>query len=761
MQEPPIQESSPQETSLKETSLQETSLQETSLQEPPLQEPSLQETSLKGSSFRDVDSEILPPELESDEEFVWPWDEEIPNIHEFRLSVQSLLRGSDRDMLEAASEVLTGIQGTMSKAWAIEVMKEIFSRFGLEFKHTMYDEVATPRWSMVDLAEELQRSQEVEDQSEDELEDQFVGDALEILEEVEEESNSHEDSEEKVQDEPEMPDKMQVDVSEKLSEIGRDAESEKSNPKVEDEDSETKWQTPPQTPRESFDESCCISCSPSRFPGGHALSRSIPTPPTSPPAFIFQPNSTVRSETTFDSSTPSASIIPETPKKSFTISIFSNLKKRFRRTSKKLRISIIGRVRPATPEQEPSHPSPQQALSKHPLVDKVNEDPQTVLRGPTLKLNRMSDIIVPLTDEERSEIDRRRARESKLTEDFDLVVRLGTIRTPRASLTLTEMDTLSDLPAGAIDRSTIPPIPMVEPEYLKNSSPEAGPSSASEGLSRSDSNRIPPRRRLNVLNRRTTLPAKKDELQPQPPRPIRNLLSENNLKILNSRMGPRLPPIHGSPIPSVIRPSTASSRRKKVPSERSMSISDRMASSLAAGPRRRPSQGRRYPSMDYFPLAQTTALGLMGGRIGVVQMGSAYKANKILGDVVLLVPENQTPKRRRRSLHRYVSSPIPPSSRGSITKVERLRGEKLPVEPLIRSRRPSMASRRASMDYIMEGMEDGPMRSNNYTKPMEQRRPSVDLRRSNTDRSGRSGTEDQRTSMDFNRPKSNGAVWII
>ena len=369
-------------------------------------------------------------------------------------------------MLEAASEVLTGIQGTMSKAWAIEVMKEIFSRFGLEFKHTMYDEVATPRWSMIDLSEEVQPSQEVEDQSEDELEEQFGGDALEILEEVEEDSNSHNDSEEKVQDEPEMPDKMHVDVSEKLSQIEQDAESEKSNPKVEEEDSETKWQTPPQTPRESIDESCCIPCSPSRFTGGHSFSRSIPTPPTSPQAFIYQPNSTVKSETTFDSSTPSASIIPETPKKSFTISIFSNLKKRFRRTSQKLRISIIGRVRPPTPEREPSHPSPKQTLSQRPLVDMVNEDPQTVLRGPTLKLNRMSDIVVPLTDEERNEIDRRRARESKLTEDFDLVVRLGTIRTPRASLTLTEMDTLSDLPAGAIDRSTIPPIPMVEPEYL-------------------------------------------------------------------------------------------------------------------------------------------------------------------------------------------------------------------------------------------------------------------------------------------------------
>ena len=729
--------------------------------------------------MQDVESEILPPEpessespenpespksLESDEVLVWPWDEETPNVHEFRLSVQSLLRGSDRDMLEAASEVLTGIQGTMSKAWAIEVMKEIFSRFGLEFKHTMYDEVATPRWSMIDMGEEEEALQEVEDLPED----LPVGDALEIVEEVdEEEANSRNNSEEKVQEDFQTQDKMEVDKSENPTHIEQDGESEKSHPKVEEEDSEievTKWQTPPQTPRESIDDSCCIPCSPSRFSGGNPFSRSIPTPPISPPAFIFKPNPTVESEITYESTTPSTSIVTEAPKKSFSISIFSNLKKRFRRTSTKLRISIIGRAPPPPAEPEPSHPSPKQPLSKRPSADVINEDPRTVLRGPTLKLNRMSDMTLPLTDEERNEIARRRARESKLTEDFDLVVRLGTIHTPRASLALTEMDTLSDLPPGAIDPSTIPPIPMVEPEYFKNPSPEAGPSSGSEGLNRSDSNRIPPRRRskrLNMLNRRTRPSSRPEEdiSQPQSPHPIRNVLSEKNLRILNSRISPRPPLIPGSPIP---RSTTGSTRRKKVPTERSMSISDRMASPLAVGIRRRVSQGRRYPSMDYFPLAQTTPLGLMGGRIGVVQMGSAYKANKILGDVVLLVPENQAPKRRRHSLHRYVSSTIPSSSRGSITKVEKVRGEKLPVEPLIRSR-PSISSRRASMEQITESMEDSPVRGNNYSKPVEQRRPSVDLRRSSTEggRSGRRGSEDQRSNLDFNRPKSNGAVWII
>ena len=115
---------------------------------------------------------------------------------------------------------------------------------------------------------------------------------------------------------------MQVDESEKPTQIEQDGESEKSHPKGEEEDSEIevgKWQTPPQTPRESIDGSCCISCSPNRFSGGNRFSRSIPTPPTSPQAFVFKPNHTVESDITFASTTTSASIIPETPKKSFSI----------------------------------------------------------------------------------------------------------------------------------------------------------------------------------------------------------------------------------------------------------------------------------------------------------------------------------------------------------------------------------------------------------------------------------------------------------
>lgn len=56
-------------------------------------------------------------------------------------------------------------------------------------------------------------------------------------------------------------------------------------------------------------------------------------------------------------------------------------------------------------------------------------------------------------------------------------------------------------------------------------------------------------------------------------------------------------------------------------------------------------------------------------------MGSASKANKILGDMVLIVPEPVTMGRRRRG----VRAPSLKSAR-SVKKVEKLRGERLAVE---------------------------------------------------------------------------------
>jgi hypothetical protein len=131
--------------------------------------------------------------------------------------------------------------------------------------------------------------------------------------------------------------------------------------------------------------------------------------------------------------------------------------------------------------------------------------------------------------------------------------------------------------------------------------------------------------------------------------------------------------------------------------------------------------------MDYFPLAQTTSLGLRGGKIGVVQMGSASKANKILGHVVLVVPEHQereARRKRRRSFPRVVETIPSHAPYGSINKVERLRGEKLPVEPYSRwtsmTRRTSIAK---SMEEIMETYEQSQQSAAASAAPSEDKQP--------------------------------------
>jgi hypothetical protein len=58
-------------------------------------------------------------------------------------------------------------------------------------------------------------------------------------------------------------------------------------------------------------------------------------------------------------------------------------------------------------------------------------------------------------------------------------------------------------------------------------------------------------------------------------------------------------------------------------------------------------------------------------------MGSPSKANKILGDAVLMVPEKDGRKRRTRG-----REATPSVASGSIAKVEKLRGERITVDSL-------------------------------------------------------------------------------
>ena len=664
------------------------------------------------------------------------WEEpDSPRVREFRLSVQSLLRGSERerDIMELAGEALDGLPERMSKAWAVDVVREIFSNFGLEFQRAQFDEVATPRWSMMEpsiIEEGDEEDEEEEEEEEEELEEteteiKPMGEMF--LQEDPEEEQYH-DAQLHPSDEPAEPEHQ--DDS--------------------DVDDSREWETPPHTPPETDDEGCCI-------PSLKRLSRQTQphtlTPPVSPPSTFSKPAPVTDSEKEQGSITPVPSLGPVSPKRS---SFIQSIRKRLSKTSIKFRITR--RIRSLTPEP-PVPAAPMKEKRARRSSKASTEDIQTVLEGPVLKLNRMSDMSLPLTAAERKEMDRRRAHESKMTEDFDLVLRLGTLRNPPASPTSQDMEAYfpmgdgSSLPA---ELQEIPPVPMIEPEYF--TSPTSPRSQATE-IRHTISSGSRTSRPRSV--RRTRTPPRRKSVQntgPVPVRPfipMRNVLSENNLRLLNASMSSSVRP-QLSPAPISPPPVTGFRRRKLIPSDDS-SINSRNipVPPIATAARRRSSQrsahGRRfYPSMDYFPLAQTTALGLKGGRIGLVQMGSPRKANKILGDVVLIVPEREYSIKRRRRSRRDVGPGIAKrgsvgptmSTSGSRAKVERLRGEKLPigtfgdereftkanVERLVS--RPSMERNYTNIDGYIDGRPGVDQRPSIEQRPSMEYRPSMDGRRS-------------------------------
>jgi hypothetical protein len=629
----------------------------------------------------------------------WLWektkDDDGITIQEFRLSVQSLLTGLDRERLDTASDVLSGVRDGQSKSWALDVMKDIFNRFGLDFRRSMYESSAGSK-SMGDHSDG--RSSKDQPSSDDEpLQDETAGEELQLVA---------------------VPSFTVSKLDVLMEDDEREDQSDHQNPEDdEDDDSQDEypdWRTPPQSPPPSIEDRLCIPCNLRRFSTSSArrsstsqkpsATRSIPSPPSSPPqvqvanpAPAALPQEKIPSHDKDEHARPPPHDAFSTRPKSF----IKNLGKRIRTTSMKLRVSIINRAPPLTmamlsPVLPPPIPKRSSKRNLHEAATTMTSaSNQQIYGGPTLKLNRLSDVTLPLTPEERNEIARRRARESKLTEDFDLVVRLGTMRAgSRSSMAFTDgMDSVGEqVPVGA-NIASLPEIPMVEPEYL----------SKVTGADL-DTERVPPRRRISskfsTLSRRSSTKSNRSSSSPIPV--VRNVLSESNLRIHTARTSSQRSTIEDS-IPSA-PPSRTSFRHRITPTPGRRSRSPSPAASL-----NRRVTTRRYPSMDYFPLAQTTALGLRGGKIGVVQMGSASKANKILGDVVLIVPEHQereARKKRRRSFSRTVETIPSHAPYGSINKVERLRGEKLPVEPYSRwtsmTRRTSIAK---SMEEIMETYE--------------------------------------------------------
>ena len=666
------------------------------------------------------------------------FSEEIPAIQEFRLSVQSLLRGSDKGFLEIADDLLANVvvQNHMSKDWAMEVTKEIFSSFGLEYTSSAWEEVPTP--TAASFERESQRTDERESQKMEETDDTLLP----------------------TSDKP-LP-KRPISVIE-------DDESDGELPK---------WATPPQTPTQSIlDGQCCLACSPSfRIPRP-------PTPPKSPIKEFVKPVAELVEDV--KDPEPELTLSSYEPSTTKGFSFMSTLRRRFhKRSTPSLRVAKRKQAPPIAP---PSRPPP--LVPKHIPIVIPSQIPQAppseadVLSGPILKINRNSVISVMLTPEEREQIRRRRENESTLKEDFDLIVRLRTVRdVPRQSIVRHSIvsTVMGDFIPFGVNSATIPPVPMIDPTHLSTTPLE------SQVIEKA----APPKRLSKVRSRRYRLSRRKssrpkqtvdkfnkqEEPMPQTtPSPVRNVLSEENLRILTNVMGLYQPPIPKAPddMPDRMVMVTGQIQEESITDDTSfdwdelkspelpiMTVPRSKRVSVRSRSSSRARGGDRSRTWDNAPVVQTTALGLRGGKIGAVQRGSALKANKILGDAVFIVPEKE--QLRKKRVTRKDSIILPPTSKGSMTKVEQISGEKL-LRERFPGDEPRKPGRRASSRHNL--MADTLEKAGSSEVRMK-REMSVERRiskeKGRLERSNKPEKLVKRNpSVQSTRPKSNGAVWII
>jgi hypothetical protein len=607
------------------------------------------------------------------------WDDESSHIEDLRLSVASLLRGDDNDWEEAEEMIsegnsailVEGLEGKRtSRCWGLDVMSDIFETFGMEYANATWEEVDTPRGSLI-AKRPGQITGEQDKQNKQEItptHDENIGDV---------------DASEQKQY-VEIYDPTEIDLLEPLENEEPLHQREQLPAQVEYTVEEPKRHVFPLSPPESIEESSCIPCSPcSPIRSPIRFTNHLPTPPMSPGSIYSQPTSFIETHP-YSDDCPECNP-PASPKP---VSLFHVIKARFRRqtsTPKMRSTNVTPVVSPSLPKSTPVSLKPAPPQRPMSSVTKASgDDLRALLRGPTLKLNRLSDISLPLSPEEREQIARKRATNPKGTEEFDLVVTLGTLRTPHPTPRPSISSKAEDMAMFNPDPSEIPPVPFIDPEYLINS-PAASNLPPAE-TSRPASIKKPRRRMSRRLrNRRPALPkAQDDTARRSSGSGVRNVLSEENLIKLNSstsRFGPPLPsplqrltdlihpPMKGLESPFTTRRYVASQA-----AETNSTIPPLPLPPLSPGPKKR---RHRYPTTEQFPLAQTTALGLKGGRVGVVQMGSPTKANKILGDTVLMVPEKDGRKRRTR-----VREATPSVASGSIAKVEKLRGERILVDSL-------------------------------------------------------------------------------
>jgi len=609
----------------------------------------------------------------------WPSTEpEFPTrLEAVRLGVQSVLLSGDRNLPDISAELVGEVRGKRKLSpWGIAVMQEVFRQFNLEYQESQTDTA---------------RGQSSDDYASD---DEDFHDALDQVVQI-------------YYDEQDDGMELIPQYDPVIREIQEDEDIDHLDPRF----------TPPLSVNNSLDEACCLICSP-KSPKRPNFSQNTPlTPPASPDSPYAKPRS-------FHQGCPECEAEASASSKSH--SFIYAIKRQFRRHTSSSKLAQT----PPSPKTKPTKPfglrsTPAPPVHRAPsTVTKLSQgdDLRTVLRGPVLKINRLSDISLSLqlTAEELKQIEQRRAL-GVSEEEFDLVVRLGIPRPSRGNI-LAPFDDPPQ-PPPEID---VPPVPMIDPEHLQLPSPTAPTTKSAEtarskAASKSSGGKQSSGKRSTRLRRIKTSPSTirttpSQPVNPPPPeKTVIAVLSEENLAKLTKETGIAPPPIPESvppPMPMLSR--TKSGKSRFAPSEDTMSVITAWPAPPVRISMRKRVPLHKYPSVEQIPRAHTTALGLQGGRVGVVQMGSANKANKILGDIVLLAPDKEALKRKR-------TRGAPSVASGSVSKVERLRGERLPVERL------------HSVPYvpIEEVVQEEP------------------------------GLRSPLVSMVTNRPKSNGAVWIV
>src|SRR5579862_1738638 len=379
----------------------------------------------------------------------WYWDEideeenieEIPRMRDLRLSVRSLLREYEEDWesmpdlevgaVDVGSSLAIEPQGQDrgSRCWGLDVMSDIFKTFGMEYENRLWNEIHTPRGSLIGEGKKTIRMVDPEEREEEQEPSQpeLLANIPSVVVAPPSLNESQQESQQEVYVESHRP--LDFDPADDEKRLFYQVPLPEE--KVHDGEPK-KYYNYPLSPPESIEDTHRIPHSPKSpvsFP-----SHRLPTPPTSPESMFAKPRLSKERDQSppppshpLDLRCPHCGPIAHEQLKSTKehTSIFSAFKRRFRRqtSTPKLRLPSretslnsprIPKSIPPTPRIIPTPQIIPQTLDKS-FTASSRDD---LLKGPTLKINRLSDISLPLSPEEKEEIDRKRATNSTAPDDF-------------------------------------------------------------------------------------------------------------------------------------------------------------------------------------------------------------------------------------------------------------------------------------------------------------------------------------------------------